>query len=472
MDTKRRKNKQIVPQSARTFLLAGLFVLTALIWQAVPALAESETVAGAYNGYARYSWSDNEYYQGDFRNGVMDGMGVYLWPNGDRYTGRFVRGEKSGQGSFRWANGMVYTGSFQHDQLTGEGTMIWPNGEKYRGDVMDGQLTGHGTYTWPNGNSFTGSWLNGKRSGRGSYTWADGSTYEGDFVNDQLEGYGTMIWSSGDTYSGALVQGSLYGFGRLVPNNGIPKVGYWNQGKYDENISKLVATTTPKDYRLLSYDVTYQGKKYTIGPVNILESTAYMFQSMKTSNQRRPRIYSWAGQFPEVVATVYSQTYQQDLLLSPFVHYFEDIAYQEKLTDRQLAELTTAFVRSLPGAQEGVTVSFDEKVQYPVETLIRGGDSEDRSLLLAVLLNKLGFDTRLIYQNMSQPTHAAVAIGGDITFNGWNMYGRGKRYYYLETCAAGGGIGEISDTWKNYDAQLIPLAVNVEPNIRRVVSAK
>ncbi|MGE5371581.1 MAG: MORN repeat-containing protein [Solirubrobacterales bacterium] len=467
-----RKTIRNIAHNARMALTVGLFVLMTLFSLPGPVMAQAPNAAGGFTGYARYTWSPGEYYQGYFRNGLMDGTGVYVWPNGDRYSGRFVRGVKSGQGVFHWANGMMYTGSFQDDRITGTGTITWQNGEKYRGAVVDGQPNGQGTYTWPNGNSYTGTWIKGKRTSPGKYTWADGSTYEGSFVNDQPEGYGTMTWPSGDVYTGSFGLGSLFGFGNYSYRNGTQKIGYWNRGVYDKGVSEFINPITPKDCRTLKYEVTYQGKQFTIGPVNLPETLAWKFESMKKLWQRGPRMYSWSIQPPQVSASVYASGQQQDLLLAPVVHYFEQIAYQEKMTDRQLADLTVSVVRSLPGAQESVTTNFDETIQYPMETLIRGGDSEDRSLLLAVLLKKLGFDARLIYMNASQPTHAAVAIYGDLSFNGWNTYTSGKRYYYLETCAVGGKPGEIPDAWKSSSFQVISLDQAAAPSIRRVISAK
>lgn len=47
----------------------------------------------------------DEYYEGDWVEGIRHGKGVYHWADGNIYEGDWVDGDFNGNGRYDWANG-------------------------------------------------------------------------------------------------------------------------------------------------------------------------------------------------------------------------------------------------------------------------------------------------------------------------------------------------------------------------------
>lgn len=92
--------------------------------------------------------------------------------------------------------------------------------------------------------------------------------------------------------------------------------------------------------------------------------------------------------------------------------------------------------------------------KFPYETLYdRGGDCEDKAILMCSLLNKAGYDVCMIV--FSDHVGVGVAMVNDIE-NGYYYKGNnGVKYYYLETTAPGWNIGELPKDYINESARLI-----------------
>lgn len=101
---------------------------------------------------------------------------------------------------------------------------------------------------------------------------------------------------------------------------------------------------------------------------------------------------------------------QQDALYTDLLGEFEKIRAGSDLDDDEYVELLTAFVQSLPYASDYT------QPRYPVETVVDGrGDCDDRSLLLAALLDRAGYDAALFY--FGEANHVAVGVASpDATF--------------------------------------------------------
>lgn len=101
---------------------------------------------------------------------------------------------------------------------------------------------------------------------------------------------------------------------------------------------------------------------------------------------------------------------QQDALYTDLLGEFEKIRAGSDLDDDEYVELLTAFVQSLPYASDYA------QPRYPVETVVDGrGDCDDRSLLLAALLDRAGYGVALFY--FGEANHVAVGVASpDATF--------------------------------------------------------
>jgi beta-lactamase superfamily II metal-dependent hydrolase len=136
------------------------------------------------------------------------------------------------------------------------------------------------------------------------------------------------------------------------------------------------------------------------------------------------------------------------------VNKLKKVANEAGFTEYETVEFAAAFVQSLPYALDYVTASYDEYPRYPVETLVdKGGDCEDTSILLASIIDKLGYGVVLIML----PNHVGVGVKG-----GENVYGtyweyKGNKYYYIETTGEGWGIGDLPGEYTNIEASIRPL---------------
>ncbi|MFH0769103.1 MAG: hypothetical protein V1932_06020, partial [Chloroflexota bacterium] len=78
---------------------------------------------------------------------------------------------------------------------------------------------------------------------------------------------------------------------------------------------------------------------------------------------------------------------------------------------------------------------------------------EDTSILLASLLDKMGYGVVLL----DLPQHVAVGIkGGENVYGTYWNYG-GDRYYYIETTGSGWGIGQLPEEYEGASANVYPM---------------
>jgi len=134
---------------------------------------------------------------------------------------------------------------------------------------------------------------------------------------------------------------------------------------------------------------------------------------------------------------------------------FKRMGNVNNLTDRQIVELVVAFVQQLKYTKDDVRAGFDQHTSFPVETLInRGGDCEDSVILLAGLLEELGYGCLLLAFWEADPAHMALGVKGDASVRGTYYEHKGESYYYIET-TSGWSVGELPDWLGNTRAEYI-----------------
>lgn len=80
------------------------------------------------NGFGKYEWADNSYYEGNFVDGVFEGQGTYFFSDLKKtYSGEFKGANMEGFGTEVWQDGKVYQGQFLKGRKHGDGTMTYPN---------------------------------------------------------------------------------------------------------------------------------------------------------------------------------------------------------------------------------------------------------------------------------------------------------------------------------------------------------
>ena len=175
-----------------------------------------------------------------------------------------------------------------------------------------------------------------------------------------------------------------------------------------------------------------------------LEIPLWLYDKYKQLPRARTRNYSIYVTHPE-----------DDYYIDQLADLISEGAVTAGYTAYETVELAAAFVQGLPYTVDSVTSAYDEYPRYPVETLVDyGGDCEDTSILLAAIVDKLGYGVALIMP----PGHLAVGIKGSDDLPGSYWKHQGTKYYYVETTGEGFGIGEVPDVYTTANADVFPIA--------------
>lgn len=70
--------------------------------------------------YGRGKSRGQDFYDGDFVNGVPNGQGTYVWSDGDKYVGQFKDGKAHGNGVMIYSNGTRKQGVWENNRLVYE----------------------------------------------------------------------------------------------------------------------------------------------------------------------------------------------------------------------------------------------------------------------------------------------------------------------------------------------------------------
>lgn len=136
------------------------------------------------------------------------------------------------------------------------------------------------------------------------------------------------------------------------------------------------------------------------------------------------------------------------------IQALDETVAENNLTDLQVLDLVVTFVRALPYVEVNVAAPHDATPRYPVETLVdRAGDSQDASILVAAILDRMGYDVGLVV--ITDARHVAVGVSLDGDF-GTSFEHEGTQYTYLETIQLL-GLGTMPAVFLGRDAQVFPV---------------
>ena len=187
-------------------------------------------------------------------------------------------------------------------------------------------------------------------------------------------------------------------------------------------------------------------------------SYKWFYRTEWTWETQIPRsLYDYYKQLPRLRTTNYSVYVSHPLgdeYIALLADEIKEAAAKAAYTDYETVEFATAFVQSLPFTDDSVTTPYDEYPRYPVETLVdNGGDCEDTSILLAAIVDKLGYGAVLIML----PQHVAVGVAGEDTIEGTYYKYDGRSFYYVETTGEGYRIGESPEEYSGARASVYPV---------------
>ncbi|SFG22967.1 hypothetical protein SAMN05660649_01047 [Desulfotomaculum arcticum] len=140
--------------------------------------------------------------------------------------------------------------------------------------------------------------------------------------------------------------------------------------------------------------------------------------------------------------------------ISNLVKTFQEGAQKHNYSEWDTINYIVAFVQSLKYVPDEVSTEYDEYPKYPLETLVDGGgDCEDTSILMASILQEMGYGVVLL----GMPDHMAIGVKGADNLPGSYYTYNGAHYYYLETTGSNWSIGALPDQFKNKQAKIYPL---------------
>lgn len=234
---------------------------------------------------------------------------------------------------------------------------------------------------------------------------------------------------------GKSIDAVVPGKDRLTNQAGHFVVGSQEQPSFPRHLYGLSGSTIPdlSTGKTLKqeFEQTVNGRKTVL--------TAKVPKALYDYYKDRKRILDWG-------------TYVSDTLddgyINGLVRQLRAFADRHGYSDRQLVNHAVAVVQQMKYTQDKPTTGYNEYPKFPVETLVdRGGDCEDSCILLAELLQKLGYGVVLLVIRDAQ--HMALGVTGDDSLEGAHYDYKGQRYYYLETTAGGWEVGQVPKQVRN-----------------------
>jgi hypothetical protein len=196
-----------------------------------------------------------------------------------------------------------------------------------------------------------------------------------------------------------------------------------------------------------------------VQPANIIERDfSWYYQGQSWSHQiwvskAAYNYYANLERLPTDDYSVYVTHPLDDAFIASIAKQFNSVARQEGFSPEQTVNFVAAFVQSLEYVADPGPEIPHEYPKYPLETLVeQKGDCEDTSILLASVLEAMGFDVVLI----APPEHMAVGVSGKNLSGIYYKYS-GRKYYYLETTDPGWFVGELPNEYRTGKAEIFPL---------------
>ena len=135
----------------------------------------------------------------------------------------------------------------------------------------------------------------------------------------------------------------------------------------------------------------------------------------------------------------------EDPYLRELALMLDNISKENGFDNLTEANFILSFVQEVPYVEDYTATGFLDYYKFPLETLMKGGDCEDKSILLYTLLHILGYDAILFVMEVHYfGVQGHVAVGLNIEndkspfsrfLKDYYTY-RNEKYYYMESTGA------------------------------------
>ena len=211
----------------------------------------------------------------------------------------------------------------------------------------------------------------------------------------------------------------------------------------------VVPATCPPDHPVLKdYDWAYNGRGYYI-------SLCYANGTAGNATENR----TLRKDYWDFVEDPYS-----DNTVSMVTGMLANISGRENFSRYEQVDFAVAFVQSLPYAFDNVTTPYDDYPRYPSETIYAdGGDCEDTAILMAAILEKMGYGVVLL----QLPHHMAAGVScnpSDFDYNVSSYPYDGNDYCYIETTGEDWKMGVKPNEFQGQEVGVVPMRP-VQPDV-------
>jgi len=236
-------------------------------------------------------------------------------------------------------------------------------------------------------------------------------------------------------------------------------------GDNEELMSEYEALTEQYEQLQSQYETLLSDYEAAFGGLDISPESIPVLEKLYT--------WEWDGVERSVTITVPEQLYDyyrekeryqttdyrgyvfnpvDDQYVEALVYEFDLIQVVEGLSEENKTDLVISFIQNMDYTLDTDSKGLTEYPRFPVETLVDGGgDCEDTGILMASLLDAMGYNVSLILM----PDHLAVGIEMNATGVHW-VYDN-VTYYYLETTAPGWEEGEVPPEHDPEEATIYPV---------------
>jgi hypothetical protein len=198
----------------------------------------------------------------------------------------------------------------------------------------------------------------------------------------------------------------------------------------------------------------YKGSEHNLGISIPLTQYLHYREKPRPSwlnyNNRHPYYY-----FAEYAAM--ASDAGDDAVIDVLAAYLDEAAAADGLDDVGKVELALVFVQSFTYIGDNVTEAADEYPRYPVETIIdREGDCEDTAILLAAILDEMGYDVAMLLFEEFDHIGLGVNMPPEYKMYGNSWIYEERRYWYLDT-AGKKSIGWCPEPYNVTSAYVYPV---------------